>query len=57
MTKVGEVLEQLKTPALCLMKKKYHTLSGFASPAKLYNNDEQNQPLGTTSFHTLISAS
>jgi len=41
MRKVGEVLELLETPALCLMKKNYHTLSGFASPAKLYNNDEE----------------
>ena len=40
MTKVGEVLELLETPALCLMKKNYDTLKGFASPAKLYNDEE-----------------
>lgn len=40
MTKVGEVLKLLKTPALCLMKKNYHTLNGFTSPAKLYNDQE-----------------
>ncbi len=45
MTKVGEVLELMKTPALCLMKKNYHTLSGFASPAKLYNGQQPTTDL------------
>jgi hypothetical protein len=34
------VPELMKTRALCLMKKNYDTLKGFASPAKLYNDEE-----------------